>query len=164
MKELLILRHAKSSWSEVGKNDFDRTLKPRGLSDARNVGKKYGEVIRKLDVVFSSPANRAIQTAITVCKSADVQLDAIKIVELFYQADYTEILNFVCQIPNGIRSTMIVGHNPTFTYFANLFLMEPIDNLPTAGLVQFTFNVDSWKDINKQNVVFTSLDFPKFTD
>jgi phosphohistidine phosphatase len=164
MKDLLILRHAKSSWSELGKSDFDRTLKPRGLSDARNVGKKYGEVIRKLDVVFSSPANRAIQTAITVCKSADVNLDTIKIVELFYQADFTEIFNFVREIPEEIKNTMIVGHNPTFTYFANLFLKEPIDNLPTSGLVQLTFNVEFWKDIDKENVVFTSLEFPKFAD
>jgi phosphohistidine phosphatase len=42
---------------------------------------------------------------------------------------------------------MIVGHNPSLTDFVNLFLKSPIDNLPTSGVVSFSFETDSWEKI-----------------
>ena len=45
MKQILLLRHAKSSWEDEGLKDFDRPLASRGLKDAPLMGK----FLRKID-------------------------------------------------------------------------------------------------------------------
>ena len=63
MKELLLLRHAKSSWKDLGMPDHDRPLKKRGLRDAPEVGRKLRELGLAPDRILSSTAARAHATA-----------------------------------------------------------------------------------------------------
>jgi phosphohistidine phosphatase len=55
---------------------------------------------------------------------------------------------------------MIFGHNPDFTELVNLFIQNPIDNLPTSGAASFEFNVSHWKDINRNHLIRDVLIFP----
>ena len=57
------IRHAKSSWSDLSLDDFDRPLNERGRRDAPKMAKWFSENIQETAILFSSPANRALSTA-----------------------------------------------------------------------------------------------------
>jgi phosphohistidine phosphatase len=160
-KTLFILRHAKSTWDEIGKRDFDRTLKTRGIDDIKLLSKVISKEIKNLDLILSSPANRAIHTAILLAQTVGFPMEKIRIKEDLYETDEDQVELIVRSLHNDLNTVMIVGHNPTSTYFVNRFLMEAIDNIPTAGLVRLTFNIDSWQDIGKKHLESSSFDFPR---
>ena len=60
MKRLILIRHAKSSWSDYSIDDFDRSLNKRGERDAPFMAQKLAEKGIKPDLIVSSPAKRAI--------------------------------------------------------------------------------------------------------
>jgi phosphohistidine phosphatase len=160
-KTLFVLRHAKSCWEEFGTSDFDRPLKAKGILDTQNLAKTFKDDFLKIEVVVSSPANRAIHTAILICKTIGLPLDRIKLNEILYETSETVVDSIVRGLPNELNVAMIVGHNPTFTNFANNFLTKPIDNLPTTGLVKLQFSSKVWSAISRNNVVSEYVECPK---
>jgi phosphohistidine phosphatase len=68
MKTVLIVRHAKSSWSNVDLVDFDRPLNERGKKDAPMMAERMIQKKIKLDAIISSPARRARKTAEAFCE------------------------------------------------------------------------------------------------
>ena len=63
MKTLIVVRHAKSSWANIGERDFDRNLNDRGKEDAPAMAEKLLHTKIKVDAFVSSPAKRARKTA-----------------------------------------------------------------------------------------------------
>ena len=63
-KSLHIIRHGKSSWDFEGISDIDRPLSPRGINNAYLMAKKLSERKVVPDLFMTSPANRALYTAI----------------------------------------------------------------------------------------------------
>ena len=56
MKNLYLLRHAKSSWDDFALKDFDRPLSTRGIQDADLMGNFFKSKRKGLDLVVSSPS------------------------------------------------------------------------------------------------------------
>ena len=160
-KTLYVLRHAKSSWDEMDKNDFDRALKSRGIDDARKLAHIHRNELSDVDIVVSSPANRAIHTAILFCQTIGLPMQIIHINENIYESYEDEIERIVRAFPDEVSKAIIVGHNPTFTYFANRFLPNSIENIPTSGIVKLEFSAKSWENIAKNNLVSHFFDYPK---
>lgn len=160
-KTLFVLRHAKSSWDETDKRDFDRPLKARGIEDAHNLANALKHELSSIDIVVSSPANRAIHTSIIICQTAGLPLEIIQLNEQLYDTNEDEVERIVRSFSDDISTAIIVGHNPTFTYFANRFMSKSIDNIPTSGIVKLEFEVDSWNDISRNNLKTSFFDFPK---
>ena len=63
MKKLFLIRHAKSDWSNPTLDDFDRPLNERGKTNAPFIGDLLREKGVFPDVIISSPAYRARETA-----------------------------------------------------------------------------------------------------
>ncbi|MGE0077261.1 MAG: histidine phosphatase family protein [Bacteroidales bacterium] len=158
-RELFILRHAKSSWSEVDKSDKDRALKPKGIKDIALVAKSVQNVIGNLELIISSPANRAIHTSILFSESIGFPLNKISINKKLYEADESMLMDVIANQNPEIQSLMIVGHNPTLSYFVNSILPEPIFELPTSGLVCLYFDTENWADISKASLVEFNTSF-----
>lgn len=152
-RELFILRHAKSSWSEVDKSDKDRALKPKGIKDIAHLAKTVKETVKNLDLIITSPANRAIHTSILFAEGIGYPLDKIVINKKVYDADEATIHSLISNQSADIASVMIVGHNPTLSYFVNSFLPEPIFELPTSGFVCLYFDTPDWASIKKESLV-----------
>lgn len=160
-KTLFVLRHAKSDWGEEDLRDFDRPLKTRGIVDARNIAHSLRNELRSVEMVLSSPANRAIHTAILFCQTIGLPVDLIKIKDNLYETTEGEVDKIVKSLPEDICTAMVVSHNPTLTYFANMYFPYPIDNIPTSGIVKLEFGVNSWSKISRDNLVSSFFDFPK---
>lgn len=152
-RELFILRHAKSSWSEVDKSDKDRALKPKGIKDIANLTKAVRDTVKNLDLIVTSPANRAVHTAVLFAEGIGFPMDKISLNKKIYDADEAIIHEVIANQPADIKSLMLVGHNPTLSYFVNSFLPEPIFELPTSGFVCLYFDTTDWASIKKSALV-----------
>jgi phosphohistidine phosphatase len=161
MKTLLIVRHGKSSWDEPDLSDRDRPLKDRGITDARKMSAMLLEQKFVPQLVISSPAQRARQTAELFCETFGIPADEIVIDEkLYFQGEKT-VINLVKEIDNRFGTVMITGHNPDFTDLANHFMSQSLYNLPTAGVVKLQFDCKSWSEISRSNLKNDICLFPK---
>ncbi|WP_458626928.1 SixA phosphatase family protein [Winogradskyella sp. PC D3.3] len=153
MKEIILIRHGKSSW-EFDEVDRDRPLKSRGRTDSELVAKA---LIRKSSipkVLFSSPANRALSTCKIFAKVFEFSDNQIIVDEDLYDFEGSNVINFIKSLPNDLKAVMIFGHNHAFTSISNIFGDTFIDNLPTSGLVKLNFDVNDWNDVEKGTTEF----------
>lgn len=146
MKTLIMVRHGKSSW-EYNVDDRDRPLKQRGINDAHLVGTHFKKHISDLDAAYSSPACRALHTAMIVLKEFAYPLDKFRVVEELYDFSALPVTHFVRGLDDRLDKVIIFGHNYAFTNVANQWGNQHIDNVPTSGLVQISFDSDSWASI-----------------
>ncbi|MDP2422745.1 MAG: histidine phosphatase family protein [Bacteroidales bacterium] len=147
MKTLYLLRHAKSSWQHPGLNDIDRPLLEKGLFKIQLINDYLLAKQVKIDMIISSPAVRARQTAEIFANALGFPTDDIIIENKVYHGDTDDLLELFFHIPSQVDSLMIVGHNPTITSFANHFLNYNIDCLPTSGIACISFSTDKWENI-----------------
>ena len=161
MKELFIVRHAKSSWSDPGLRDFDRPLNGRGRAAAPEMGRRLAAQGILPDLLLSSPANRAISTARLIAEKLRYPQAGIAEDEELYHASALEILNILRRQPEGIGSLMIFGHNPGFTDFASELTGVMIDNVPTAGVVAVDLSLDTWEALSFGSGSLRFFDYPK---
>ncbi len=158
MKNLLLMRHGKSSW-ELNVSDENRPLKQRGINDAQLVGAELSKKSLAIDYAFSSPANRALHTAMICLKALRFSMDEFKVVHELYDFSGGQVIDFVKSCPDDLNTILIFGHNHAFTHIANSLGNKHIDNVPTSGFVHLQFNEDSWGKITKGSTVQTI--FPK---
>jgi len=139
----------------------DRPLAPRGTRNAETMANRLMERGEVPELILSSPASRALNTALIMSRIWGLDPGALQIHDPLYVAYLTEIEEVVAGVPDHIRKLAIYGHNPSFTKYANQFMEKPLDNLPTAGVVIVTLESDSWKKINRSHVRQVYVDTPK---
>jgi phosphohistidine phosphatase len=164
MKTLYVIRHAKSSWDDTGLPDFDRPLNDRGKRDAPRMGKRLKEKSVHPDLMLSSPAKRTLSTCKRIAEVLGFPKEKIKTDKTLYHADEEDILSVIRTIRDQYNTVLIFGHNPGLTDFVNSLSRDEamhIPNVPTCGLVAFSFETDSWQRVDFGNGKFLLFDFPK---
>jgi phosphohistidine phosphatase len=160
-KELLLVRHAKSSWDDPYLEDHDRPLNERGLRNAPEMGKRLQVSGIHPDVWISSTALRAITTAEILAEQVGFPQDQIQRTKDLYHASATELQEVIAGLDDAIGSAILFGHNPGMTSLvANLYGL-PIDNLPTCGVVHLQFREANWKAASSALPARATFDFPK---
>ncbi|MGC1473359.1 MAG: histidine phosphatase family protein [Psychroserpens sp.] len=148
MKLLTLVRHGKSSW-QYDVDDRDRPLKKRGIKDANLVSMALKSHYKEPDMVFSSPANRALSTAKIFVENLNINPNTFEVVDELYDFGGDNVIRFFKALPSDYKNIMIFGHNHAFTSICNIFGDTFIDNLPTSALVCIKFEVESWAAIDK---------------
>jgi phosphohistidine phosphatase len=162
MKTLYLMRHAKSSWSFDDLTDRERPLNDRGRDDAPRIGQALAKRDIKLDLMVSSPAVRALSTAVLVARELDYPHDKIKVEPDIYEADLETLLAVVHALPDEAGSVLLTGHNPTITDVANYLSPSPLSNeMPTAGIICLHFQVEHWAEVKQANAEFYFFDCPR---
>ncbi len=160
MKKLYLIRHAKSSWKEEGLSDFDRPLKGRGVRDAHNSGQwllQQGEVP---ELIISSPATRAMHTALIFAQELHYPMSDIQMESSLYLGSIEDVGAVLAKVDASIDSVFLFGHNPTITNFVNRSIDHNIDNVPTTGVACLSFDSADWQDLGSEaELVF--FDYPK---
>jgi phosphohistidine phosphatase len=147
MKTLYIVRHAKSSWEHPHLSDHDRPLLSKGKKRTKLIGQFLAQNKITIDKMVSSSAVRAYETAKIIAKSIGYPINNIQIDPGVYHTDVDSLVNGLYGLSNDIQSVMYFGHNPTFTYFANEWLDEKIDWLPTSAVAGIVFDTENWEDL-----------------
>jgi phosphohistidine phosphatase len=161
LKRFTIVRHAKSSWEYDGVSDLDRPLNNKGILDSNRMAGALDQEKYFPDKIISSPANRALHTAVIFARVMEYPFYKITIDQTIYGAYEDEIIRMLKGMDNDWRSVMIFGHNPVVTNLTNMFLKKSIDNLPTTGVASFLFNTEYWDEISPASVKTEFLDYPK---
>ncbi len=151
MKELFLIRHAKSSWEFPDLDDIQRPILPKGYKRTVRVGKYLRKGGHNPDVILSSPAVRAIETAKIIAGMIEYPIKKIWISDPVYFEGSQNILKTIKQLSDEYEKVFLVGHNPTITTLANNFLKDHIDYIPTSGVLCLSFDVDQWKEISIKN-------------
>jgi len=165
-RELLILRHAKSDWGSGAKSDFDRPLNRRGKHDAPKVGAWLYREGLVPDHVVSSPAERARQTALKVCKGLDIGKKQIDWDPDLYEASVPHLLDALARCPSHAATVLLVGHNPGLEELIQYLIgddLEPPEDgklLPTATLARLEMPKD-WGQLDRGCAQLISVTRPK---
>jgi phosphohistidine phosphatase len=159
MKRIIIVRHAKSDWTDGSIRDFDRPLNERGVLSAPAVGREIKSKALVPDLIISSPALRAKMTALAVAESSGYNQSIIWN-ESFYFGYTGEIMHTLKGLQETVQSVMIFGHNPTWSSLAELLTGKFIE-LSTADAVVLEY-IGFWKDLKnkscKQTIYISSKD------
>jgi len=159
-RQLFIIRHGKSSWESIV-SDFDRPLTERGVKNAYEMADLLIKTDRVPELLYSSPAARALHTAVIMSREWDLTDDSLQIRSPLYLPEPDDIGKTLFEVPDEIRSVAVFGHNPGFTQFANRFSQERIENIPTAGVVIVTLELESWTGLFDARVVECTFEYPK---
>ena len=159
MKKLILMRHAKSSWADSTLADFERPLNKRGLDAAPFMG----ELLRALgyfpDLLISSPAKRAIDTA-RLAAAAGRFTCPIDTDDRIYEASLSRLNSTVATIDDLAGSVLIVGHNPGMEGFVQ-YLSGELRPMPTAAVAIFALDIKNWSDIGPKHATLEAIRYPR---
>lgn len=144
MKTLYIVRHAKTNRAE---NDLERELLPIGIERVNSLGKYLVSNDCKVDMLFSSYANRALQTAKIIGGLINYPQEDIITKESLYLTSQEHYFNIILEQNNSVNSIMIVGHNPEITNVAHFFVPDFTSYMQTGACFCFDFKTDDWTSI-----------------
>ena len=145
--ELLILRHAKSSWADDYTDDWERPLTERGLRDCAAVGHLLRTRARVPDLIVTSDAVRAQTTAHAVADAASYPGKIIMASQL-YHAPPDIVIEVVQSAPDTARRLMIVAHNPGLEDVVAELTGDHV-RLATATLVAIDVPVAHWRELDR---------------
>ena len=110
MRQLLLLRHAKSAWDDPALSDHARPLNARGRKSAAAMAQALRDFGILPDVVLVSSARRTLQTLEAFAPFEQGAM--IEPLDALYLAPYQQLLDVIRRVPETARSVMLVGHNP----------------------------------------------------
>lgn len=158
MKKLLLIRHAKSNWSDDQLDDHERPLNARGERDSITMARFLADADEGLDVIFCSTANRALDFAHVISEFTDVTL----VPDLsFYTFDEDELMEIIRSLPDDAKNIAIVAHNPAIHRVAERLCEADIEKMPTAAVASFQCHVEEWREINESNCELNYFQTPK---
>lgn len=149
-RELILMRHGKSDWSQP-LSDFKRPIKQRGYKESARIGTWLKEKSLVPELIISSPAQRARETAETAAENMGYSGNDISWNESVYMADVSELLDAIATAPEDCQRLMVVGHNPGLEDLL-FYLTDEID-VPEDGKVMPTATIavleteQDWTDL-----------------
>ncbi|HEY6440489.1 MAG TPA: histidine phosphatase family protein [Acetobacteraceae bacterium] len=143
MRQLLLLRHAKAARDLPGVTDRDRPLTARGRRDTTSVRAAMHDFGLLPDLVLMSPSRRTMETLEMLEPWDDTPLT--EALEQLYLADARQILGVLHDVPETVRSVLLIGHNPGLHELASRLAGGTTDaarrlagKFPTAALAEFS--------------------------
>lgn len=163
MKRLTLVRHAQADDPVPDQSDWERPLTKRGLRDAEEMARRLKTQRLKPDLVLSSPAIRARQTAELFAKhllGADAA-DKLRFPDELYLADAKRLLSCIHTLGGSATHLLIVAHNPGLTEFADQLAQERcVEAMPTCAIFTAKFSLNDWNELLPATGVDADLDYP----
>ena len=162
MKTLVLIRHAKSSWAEPLQADYDRSLNERGRADAPAMGERLKKMGVVPDLIVSSTAKRAAQTAKRIAEGVGYDPAKIQWVDKLYHASPSTMEDVVAGLDDHVQTVFLVSHNDGLTHYANALSPQfSTDNVPTAGCVGCRAGISHWADFPAAAKTVFLYEYPK---
>lgn len=161
MKQLILIRHAKSSWSDPRATDFERKLNKRGKRDAPFMAGKLAQRDVKADLIISSPAKRARKTAKHMAKATGYDPGSIVFNEDAYSFSAADLSPILQGVDNKYEVVFFIGHNYGLTDLAEQLTGETLLNIPTSGMVAMKCRIEKWSEMQPGCAQMEFFDYPK---
>lgn len=162
MKTLFLVRHSKAVTRKANLPDFQRTLVKAGEKKSMRMAKKLKKEGVMPDLMISSTANRALETAHLFARNLAYPTHEIMVKDALYNEMSPEaLLYLVRQVDDKYKSIMLFGHNPAFPDFASHLIRGFDQDIPKTGIVGIQFQKNSWKDVSKGSGKLEFFEYPK---
>lgn len=149
MKNLILIRHAKSSWDDPGLSDLERPLNKRGKRDAPVMGRLLKEQGLLPDLILASPAKRSLKTARKIAREVGYPKDRIQTRETIYLQGIDALMELIRALDDQNNRVFLIGHNPDLTDLANRLSGADIANVGTCNVVSIEFPFAFWREISE---------------
>ncbi len=163
MKKIILIRHGKSGWDSPWLSDHDRPLAERGIIDVPQMARKLQEKGIMPDLIVSSTALRAADTARLTAAVFGYPESAIVVEKSLYHASPEQLLEVIRSQSEAIQTLVLVGHNPGLTELIQELGCR-LDNLPTAGQYVCTLSDTLWANFTPEKMSTEWIDYPKKLD
>jgi phosphohistidine phosphatase len=159
MKRVLVVRHAKSDWTDPSLHDHDRPLDARGARDAPRMGRLLRDEKLVPDLIVSSTATRAHETAVELAEASGYR-GRLSLARDLYGGGPREYLARIATTPDDVDLLMVVGHNPTVEELVAL-LTGVKARMPTATIAVVESDGASWRELLPATARLVALWTPK---
>ena len=164
MKTIYLVRHATADKGKPKSPDRKRVLSKKGRKEAVKMAKKLKKNDMLPDLLVSSPAKRAIQTARVFAKAIKYSKDKILLNKSLYEANNASsnetLLQEVRSMDDQYQSVIVFGHDPLLTEFAHYLRQDFNEALPGCAVVRFDFQNISWTKITAGRGILKFFDYP----
>ncbi|MCU0362671.1 MAG: histidine phosphatase family protein [Bacteroidales bacterium] len=150
MKKIIFVRHGKAEDQGFDFPDFQRSLTAKGKVVARLMAGKLQEVEKNAGLFISSPAFRALETAIIFAVAYGT--DPEKIIldsRIYYNMDMKYLRKLIDGLPEEVDTITLFGHNPSFTQEASEMAKDKISFMPKTSVAGISFRAGSWKEVKQ---------------
>ncbi len=146
MKRVWVLRHAKAEQADEATADGERRLARRGRRDAAAIGRWLAEHGGSPDLIVSSPARRAMETARLVADACGFE-GRIAEWPLLYPGEAAPTVEQIRELDDTLQSLVIVGHNPHAEQLVALLSGGSHVHMPTAAIALLEAEVERWRGL-----------------
>ncbi|MFN2314714.1 MAG: histidine phosphatase family protein [Bacteroidales bacterium] len=151
-RKLIFVRHGRAEEQVHEITDFERSLTSKGKQHSRLMARILKSKEKDPGTVISSPAFRAIETAIIFCREFDVSADKLEILSDLYSGLEPEgFIPFIARQNDDVDTITIFGHNPLITEMAAFFAADEPEVLPKTGIFCVSFKAQRWSDIEPES-------------
>lgn len=144
-KTLVAVRHAKSSWDDLSLDDIDRPLNKRGRRAAPAMAEHLAQKAYKPDLLLSSPALRARQTAQYF--EAEFEMEEVKIDDRLYFQGSSGLMEAFQDLPSKADSVFFFCHEPMISDFCHRACGWLEYKYPTAAVCVMQIEISSWDQL-----------------
>lgn len=151
-RKLIFIRHGRAEDQVPELTDFERSLTSRGKQHSRIMARILKSQVKDPGAIITSPAFRAIETALIFCREFDVSPDKMEILsDLYFEFKTEGFIPFIANQDDDIYTITIFGHNPLITEMAAYFAADEPESLPKTGIFCVSFNALRWSDIEPES-------------
>jgi phosphohistidine phosphatase len=149
MKKIIFVRHGKAEDPGPEFSDFERSLTGKGKDISRHMALKLKEMEKSLGIIVTSPAFRAIETALIFAGVYGLPPGKIIInSNLYFNIDHNSFMEILKAADDEIDTITLFGHNPSFTDLPGLLSKESSEILPKSGIICLSFKTKTWSGVN----------------
>jgi phosphohistidine phosphatase len=145
MKTVLLLRHGKSKRGPEYATDFERPLAKRGKRDAKRMGAFLVEQGLVPEVILSSPAERARDTALRCARAAGCE-HAVRFERSLYGGGEEAYLSLLWALEDTVSRVLFCAHNPEIEGVVEE-LGHRYARMPTAALARIDADAERWEEL-----------------
>jgi phosphohistidine phosphatase len=150
MKRIILIRHGKAEDESSEISDFERSLTLKGKVIAGIMARKLLEKEKSMGVILTSPAFRALETALIFAGEFGISTENIIMnSNLYFKMSYGNLPALLSTIDEETETVTMFGHNPSFTEIANILCLDGCDFLPKTGIICISFKIMTWSDIDR---------------
>ena len=158
-KTLYLIRHSYAEKSS-GNNDEQRHLTLEGQSTVRALGRHLINQNFNPDIILCSSAVRTRETAVNLVEELEISERLVEYKDIIYNASVRELLQVLNELPESHNEVVIIGHNPTITFFGEYLSNSIIGNMEPAGIVTIKIDKLNWSEVSQGTGIFESYYHP----
>jgi phosphohistidine phosphatase len=152
MKKIIFVRHGRAEDPTSEISDFERSLTLKGKIISKQMARRFREKESEPGLLITSPAFRALETAIIFGVEFGIKPDNIRIESnLYYKASIKILFEILANIDDGVEKITLFGHNPAFTEMPDRLSRNGCEFLTKTSIVCISFPVKTWSGIKLDN-------------